>query len=291
VIPIQYRSKTLPSVDEIPRIRPEPVSVPIQTAIPPVGSSSTKKRLLVIDDDPDAVYLLQENLDQQEFEIISKLNGHDGLRAAREQQPHAILLDIVMPGADGWQVLHDLKADPLTCNIPVILLTIVDNKPLGFQLGAAAYLLKPLDAIEVRDALHRVIGSKYRQPVQLLLVDDDPNVFDMLRQSLPESDFSLESACDGEAGLRAIEAKRPDILLLDLLMPRVDGFQLIERLRQNPKTQDLSIIVISAKELTTTESERLKKTVSFVMSKQGFEGEKLVDEINTLLNRLVKESS
>jgi CheY-like chemotaxis protein len=252
--------------------------------------ASAKKRILVIDDDPDAVYLLQENINPQEFEIIGKLNGLDGLRAAREQAPHAILLDIVMPGTDGWQVLHDLKADPVTCNIPVILLTIVDNKPLGFQLGAAAYLLKPLDSADVRHALHHVIGSTSHAPIQVLAVDDDPNVLDMLHQSLPESDFGLDTALDGEAGLQAIAAKRPDILLLDLLMPRVDGFEVIERLREDLKTRDLPIIVISAKELTTVQSEKLKKTVSLVMSKQGFEGEKLVDEINALLNRLVNET-
>lgn len=290
VIPSRYRSKALPPVENVPRVIPEPVPASVQTAIRQLEPTGAKKRILVIDDDPDAVYLLQENLNKQEFEIIGRLNGPDGLRAARGQQPQAILLDIVMPGADGWQVLHDLKADPVTCNIPVILLTIVDNKPLGFQLGAAAYLLKPLDAAEVRDALHHVIGSMQRHPIQLLVVDDDPNVLDMLRQSLPESDFSLESACDGEEGLRAIEAKCPDILLLDLLMPRMDGFGVIERLRKDPTTRDLPIIVISAKQLTAAESERLKETVSLVMNKQRFDGEKLVDEINSLLNRLVKDT-
>jgi len=122
-------------------------------------------------------------------------------------------------------------------------------------------------------------------PKHVLVVDDDPNVVDMLRQSLPESDFSLESALDGEAGLRAIEAKRPDIVLLDLIMPHLDGFGVIESLRANPQTRDLPIIVISAKELTAAEIARLKETVSLVMKKQGFEGEKLVDEINNVLKQ------
>ena len=316
VIPIRYKSKSLPISDASIRLssdrEPSPAlapgahlpreqvpgsvdqtqgkPAPVQMTVPQPepGSaepSSAKKRILVIDDDPDAVYILQENLNQQEFEIIGRLNGQDGLRAAREQHPHAILLDIVMPGTDGWQVLHDLKADPATSNIPVVLHTIVDNKALGFRLGAAAYLLKPLDAVEVRDALHHVIGSNIRSPRHVLVVDDDPNVVDMLRQSLPESDFSLESALDGEAGLRAIEAKRPDIVLLDLIMPHLDGFGVIESLRANPQTRDLPIIVISAKELTAAEIARLKETVSLVMKKQGFEGEKLVDEINNALKQ------
>ena len=107
----------------------------------------------------------------------------------------------------------------------------------------------------------------------------------MLRQSLPESKFSLESALDGVAGLRAIEANRPDILLLDLIMPNLDGFDVIETLRANPQTRDLPIIVISAKDLTANEVSRLKETVAAVMKKQGFQGEKLVDEINHVLRR------
>jgi CheY-like chemotaxis protein len=108
---------------------------------------------------------------------------------------------------------------------------------------------------------------------------------DMLRQCLPESDFNLESALDGLAGLRAVEANRPDIILLDIVMPRLDGFGVIERLRANPQTRNLPIIVISAKDLTSAESARLKETVTLVMKKQGFEGEKLVDEINNVLKQ------
>jgi CheY-like chemotaxis protein len=257
----------------------------------PIEPGSTKKRILVIDDDLDAAYLLQENVNHQKFEIISAHNGQDGLRAAREQHPQAILLDIVMPGTDGWQVLHDLKADPVTSDIPVILHTIVDNKALGFQLGATAYLLKPLDPVEVRDTLNHVTGLTTLQQKHVLVVDDDPNIAGMLRQFLPESDFSLESALDGEAGLRAVEANRPDIILLDLIMPRLDGFEFIKRLRENPQTHDLSIIVISAKELTAIESARLKETVSLVMKKQGFESDKLVDEMNNVLNKLINKEN
>ena len=114
-------------------------------------------------------------------------------------------------------------------------------------------------------------------------MDDDPHIADMLRQFLPESDFTLDSALDGVAGLQAIEANRPDILLLDIVMPRLDGFGVIENLRVNPKTRDLPIIVISAKELTETESARLKETVASVMKKQTFHGEKLMQEINRAL--------
>jgi PAS domain S-box-containing protein len=275
VIPIQVGSKPGPAPD---------VSTSSQGDQHP-GPDAAKKRLLVIDDDPDAVYLLQENLSQQEYDIIGTRNGQDGLRLAREQQPRAILLDIIMPGADGWQILHDLKEDPATTNIPVILLTIVDNKARGFRLGASAYLLKPLDPATVRDALDRLTVSTARKQKHVLVVDDDPNIADMLRQSLPESDFMVDAALDGAACLQAVEANRPDIILLDIIMPRLDGFGVIEKLRANPQTRDLPIIVISAKELTRSESTKLKKTVALVMKKQGFQGEKLVEMINNVLKK------
>jgi len=188
-----------------------------------------------------------------------------------------------MPETDGWQVLHDLKRDTTTNQIPVILLTIVDKKALGFRLGASAYLLKPLDPAAVREALARVMGINPQQQKHVLVMDDDPNIAEMVRQFLPEAEFRLSSALDGLAGLEAINADRPDIVLLDIMMPRLDGFGVIERLRANSNTHDLPIIVISAKELTNAESDRLKETVTLVMKKQGFKGEKLVEEINNVL--------
>ncbi|HNA87920.1 MAG TPA: GAF domain-containing protein, partial [Anaerolineales bacterium] len=248
-------------------------------------TESAIKRILVIDDDPDAVYLLQESLSRQEFDVIGARSGVEGQQMAREMQPHAILLDILMPDKDGWQVLHDLKTDERTTNIPIILLTIVDKKALGFRLGAAAYLLKPLDPTEVLTTLRQVIRQTDREHIHVLAVDDDPHIADMLRQLLPESEFRLATALDGVAGLEEIEANPPDVLLLDIMMPRMDGFEVIERLRSNPKTESLPIIVISVKDLTDEEAERLRESVNYVMRKQGFDGEKLVFEIKHALEK------
>jgi PAS domain S-box-containing protein len=312
LVPIQYGAKPLPDLDGSagaatglesslapaperhdpsesqlsPPLRPGQPQVeraPVQAGKQHPEPVSAKKRILVIDDDPDAVYLLRENLSQEEFEIIGAQNGEDGLRLAGEARPLAILLDVVMPGLDGWQVLYDLKASPATCNIPVVFLTIVDNKALGYQLGAAGYLLKPLDPASVQDTLHRVMGTAELPPKRLLVVDDDPHVVDMLRQFLPESDFCLESALDGEAGLRAIAANRPDLVLLDLIMPRLDGFGVIARLHSNPQTRDLPVIVITAKDLTPGESTQLKQAVAHVMQKEKFEAAMLLEEIHNVL--------
>ena len=255
--------------------------VPVSSMIPLVAE---RKRVLVVDSDPDATYLLQESLGQNEFEIIGTRTGNESLQLARTTQPDAILLDILMPDVDGWQILNDLKSDPVTVNIPVILLTIVDKKALGFRLGASAYLLKPLDPAAVKEALYRVIPGQGRTQKRVLVVDDDPNIADLLRQFLPEEEFVLETARDGIEALEAVKNHKPDILLLDLIMPRLDGFGVIEKLRANPETRALPVIVISAKELAQSEVKRLKRSVSMIMKKQGFEGEKLMDEINSVLS-------
>jgi DNA-binding response OmpR family regulator/nitrogen-specific signal transduction histidine kinase len=246
---------------------------------------SAKHRVLVIDDDPDALYLLQEGLGANEFEVIGARNGHEGLQIARDQQPEAILLDVLMPETDGWQILNDLKSEANTANIPVILLTIVDKKALGFKLGAAAYLLKPLNPTLVLETLYNVIGDKNQTRKHILVVDDDPHIAEMLRQSLPEADFHLDCAEDGEAGLQAIEVQRPDVILLDLMMPKLDGFGVIERLRSDSELRTIPIIVISAKDLTADESKKLRESVAFVMKKQGFNGDLLLQEISSVVKK------
>jgi GAF domain-containing protein len=285
VLPINYQGRFQPGSESLLSSTLSDDQNMVQKSSRSGNLLSEKKKVLVIDDDPDAVYLLQENLDQHNFEVIGARNGTIGYQLAMDQKPDAILLDILMPETDGWTLLHDLKTNLKTRDIPVILLTIVDKKALGFQLGADEYLLKPLDPVHVREALERVIGSITYRKKQVLVVDDDPNIADMLRQYLPETEFNMTSALDGEAGLEAIAVSRPDIVLLDIIMPRLNGFIVIETLRSDPKTRDLPIIVISAKDLTSEEIDWLKETVTLVVKKQGFEGEKLVEEISHIFDQ------
>jgi len=304
-IPLQYRPRAFPvesapgavcreaPAESAPETAP-PAPLPAEAKRPglqepqaarqPAEHGPAKKRILVIDDDPDAARLLQENTDLQGFEIAGAVGGRDGLLKARELHPQAILLDILMPGADGWHILRDLKADPGTAGIPVILHAIVDQKALGFHSGAAAFLFKPLDPAAVGDAINRITAEGSRPQKHVLVVDDDPNVAAMLREVLPEEQFMVTSAPDGEACLQAVEEERPDIVLLDILMPRMDGFAVIECLRANPRTRGLPVIVLSAVEFSPAETGRLSETVSAVVQKQGLQDKKLIDEINQALN-------
>jgi signal transduction histidine kinase/DNA-binding response OmpR family regulator len=240
--------------------------------------------VLAIDDDPDVILLLKENLADAGYRVVGASNGAEGLRLARELKPSAITLDIVMPETDGWQVLHGLKADPETREIPVLLLSVVDQKDLGYRLGAADYLLKPFERDDLLAALHRVAPRCRR----LLVVDDDPHVADLVRQSLEDEPYQIDAAADGMAALEAIGERRPDVILLDLLMPRMDGFEVIASLQQDPERRDIPVIVLTAKMLTRQERRALKEHALAVIQKGALDRDALMAELKQVLPEPVR---
>jgi CheY-like chemotaxis protein len=239
--------------------------------------------ILAIDDNVNDLEILRENLGEAGYEVVGATSGEEGVARAKDIRPHVITLDVMMPTKDGWQVLYELKRDPATRDIPVIMLTIVDKKPLGYELGAADYLLKPFDTDAIVAALRRVAHRNGgQQPKRVLVADDDPNVLDMVRQLIGEQ-YELSSAGDGMDALAAIARDRPDVILLDLLMPRLDGFGVIEQLRQNPAHKSIPIVVLTAKSLSDAETAGLKSSVANVIRKQGLAGEALIREIEGAL--------
>ena len=235
--------------------------------------------VLVIDDDSNAIYLLQENLTEAGYQVLGALHGVEGLQKARELKPFAIILDILMPHKDGWQVLHELKADATTRDIPVVLLSIVDQKDLGYRLGAFDYLLKPFERETILAALQRISPAHHH----LLVVDDDPHVVDLVRQLLDDQPYEIETAVDGQAALEAIAQRQPDIILLDLLMPRLDGFGVLEYLHRTPRYRDIPVIVLTAKTCTAEEQKLLYERVRTVIQKQGLERDGLIQEVRAAL--------
>jgi CheY-like chemotaxis protein len=225
------------------------------------------------------IYLLRENLGEAGYRVVAAAGGQDGVLKAREVKPAAIVLDIVMPHKDGWQVLHELKADPATRDIPVIMLSIVDQKDLGYRLGAFDYLLKPFD----REALVATLQRIAAPPCRLLVVDDDPLVIDLVRQLLEGEQCEIEAAADGREALAALARRRPDVVLLDLLMPRLDGFGVIDRLEQNPAFSGLPVIVLTAKALDPEERALLQRRVMTVIEKRGLDRAALLAEVRRAL--------
>ena len=245
----------------------------------PAVQSGNGKVVLAIDDDPNVLYLLQENLAEAGYQVIGAASGAEGLQKARQLRPFAITLDILMPHKDGWQVLHELKADVATRDIPIIVLSIVDQKDLGYRLGASDYLLKPFDRDTILAALARISPPQGR----LLVVDDDPQVIDLVRQLLEGESYAVAAAMDGQEALEALAKQRPDVILLDLLMPRLDGFGVLEYLRQESHTRDLPVIVLTAKTLTTEEEALLRQRVLTVIQKGGLERDALIRELRSAL--------
>jgi len=264
-VPARLRTPAAPGASESPA-QPAPVR----------GNSHL---LLAIDDDPDVVDLLRENLSEAGYRVVGALSGEEGLQKARDLKPFAITLDIMMPGTDGWQVLHQLKADPATRDVPVIVISVVDSKDLGYRLGAFDYLLKPLD----RDAILAALGRIHRHRGLLLVVDDDPTVPDMVRQLLEGEPYEIAAAADGEQALAAISRAPPSAILLDLLMPRMDGFELLERLRAEERFRQIPVVVLTVKDLSAAERAHLQQSVLAVIEKRGLDRDALIQELSAAL--------
>ena len=278
-VPIHYGEKTNQDVAVHLLQTPNSERTLIQNIPSHPKDAPQRSIVLAIDDDPDVIYLLQENLKETNYQVIGLTNGEEAVQKAKTLLPAAITLDIMMPGKDGWQVLHELQADPATNSIPVILLTIVDKKPLGYQLGAADYLLKPFDGEAVLHALERVTQHNHGvPPKKLLVVDDDVQVLDMVRQLLHDT-YQIETATDGATALQTLTRFQPDAILLDLMMPRLDGFGVIEKLRGDAQYRNIPIVILTAKALTAAENAHLSASVNQIIFKQGLEAETLLRDI------------
>jgi signal transduction histidine kinase/CheY-like chemotaxis protein/ligand-binding sensor domain-containing protein len=235
--------------------------------------------VLVIDDDAAVRDLMQRSLRSDGFRVEVAADGQTGLNLARQLQPTAITLDVMMPHMDGWSVLGALKADPATTNIPVIMLTIVDDKQMGFALGAADYFSKPIDFLR----LHQVL-EKYRKPAAVqtvLIVEDHAETREMLHRTLEKEGWAVVEAANGRVGLERLSEAMPGLILLDLMMPEMDGFEFMHALRQNG--QRAPVIVITAKDLTDEDHRRLNGGVERIIQKGAISQEQLLEMVRSVM--------
>lgn len=254
------------------------VTAPAPESAPP---DPARPLVLLIDDDPAFHDRLRPTLEEQGYRTLHAYNGEEGMALAREQTPLAILLDIIMPGKDGWQVLEEVKTDPALSRIPVVVVTIAGNADLAITLGAADVFPKPVDGDLLMACLDRWRpGSR---PAQALIIDDDTFTRDLLRRSLEKRGWTVAEAADGEQGLAYLESFTPAVVLLDLMMPGVDGFQVVRRLRERPAWAAIPVIVMTAKDLSKEEQTFLDANVKTVLEKGTFEARALLAQIEGLI--------
>ena len=241
-------------------------------AVPGVGT------VLVIDDEATIRDLMQRYLVKEGFRVVVASSGEEGLRLARELRPDAITLDVMMPGMDGWAVLTALKADPIVADIPVVMLTIVDDKNLGYALGAADYLTKPID----RDRLLTVLHA-HRRDRPVLIVDDDAGLRQLLRRMLEPEGYAVVEAENGRVALECLRGMSPSVVLLDLMMPEMDGFEFVAEFRRHEASRGIPIVVITARDLSREDRERLNGYVQKILQKGAHGRDALLAEVRELV--------
>ena len=248
-------------------------------------SINPKNTILVIDDDPTIHNLLARFLNKKGFEVKTASSGTEGIQLAKKIQPQAITLDVMMSGMDGWSVLTALKAHPETCDIPVIMMTMVNDRNLGYALGAAEYVIKPID----RQKLEHVL-AKFK-PISnsesILVVEDDPGIREMLCRQLKKEKWKVIEAENGKEALLKLKQYTPKLILSDLMMPEMDGFELVHRLRQHKQWQNIPVIILTAKSITSEDRQKLNGDVSQIFEKGSYQRSVLFEEVSRLLDMAI----
>jgi signal transduction histidine kinase/DNA-binding response OmpR family regulator/HAMP domain-containing protein len=237
------------------------------------------RRVLVIDDDPTVRDLMAQFLEREGFNVVTAASGVEGLARARESRPAAITLDVIMPDLDGWTVLAALKGDPATADIPVVVVTIIDEKQRGYALGASEYMVKPVDRDRLTQALRSLCGGTGR----LLLIEDDAHTRAAMRQALVSDGWKVTEAENGRIALERLALAVPDAIVLDLVMPELDGFEFLAEFRGHSEWRGIPVLVVTAADLSAADRQRLNGAVEGVIQKRGNAREELLREVGAAL--------
>ena len=241
------------------------------------------KRILVIDDDQKVREMLTRMLEAQGYRVLAAVDGNTGLEMAREHRPDAITLDVVMPGGmDGWEVLNHLKESKDTQSIPVVMVSVMAEQENGSALDVEDYLVKPIDMKRLSRVIERATGQSNSQ--SLLLVDDDEASLKAMSRILDEAGWKTTRAHDGAEALDLLKKTRPAAIVLDLLMPVMDGFEFLEKLQADEHLCSIPVIVLSGKDPSEKEQAFLRERVTTILKK----GQRSADELITAINDRVQ---
>jgi signal transduction histidine kinase/DNA-binding response OmpR family regulator len=271
----------LPEQVELATAAPAQAKPPTPAAVAPTPRAEPQRTILVIDDDPNALDLLGRTLQGEGFQVVTASDGREALRLARTLRPSAITLDVIMPGMDGWEVLRALKQDPETRDIPVLMVTMTDARDMGAALGATEFLTKPVERKQLLALIERCASQAEGRNV--LLVDDNPEVRDVLRRAFEQEGWSVAEAVNGSDALERLAEATPSLILLDLMMPVMDGFEFVMHARKEPAWRAIPIVVVTAKDVTDEDRRRLQGSVVGLIEKRGFGREELLEQIRELV--------
>lgn len=264
--------------DEEPAGDAAPVSVAPDAPAVPAVSREGGPSVLVIDDDPAVRELMARFLGGKGYRTFTAEDGIAGLELAKREHPSVITLDVVLPGANGWDVLASLKQDPVTAHIPVVMVTFLEETRRGATLGAADYLVKPIDWSLLQRSLQRLLsGDKPQGPI--LVVDDDDATRELYRRTLVQDHWEVAEAKNGAEALAWLEKHRPAAILLDLMMPVMDGFECLAEMKRHPEWSDIPVFVVTAKDATAAERQFLSGKAEVVLKKGNFHQGQLLEEI------------
>jgi signal transduction histidine kinase/CheY-like chemotaxis protein len=255
-------------------------------AAQPDAEQAEAPPILVVDDEATVRELLVRHLERAGFVAVAASGGQEGLRLARELRPAAVTLDIMMPDLDGWTVLAAIKGDPELASIPVVLMSVVDEKNRGYALGAADYLVKPVDRSKLVETLRSICGSTARRA---LLVDDDEVLRRSVRQALEPIGWQVTEAENGQVAVDSLISAKPDVIILDLMMPKMDGFEFMDELLSRPAWQDIPVVVITAKDLTEQDRDRLNGGVERIIQKS--DRDEMLRQLSREIGKCVKRRS
>jgi PAS domain S-box-containing protein len=248
-------------------------------------------RVLIIDDDAAVRDLMCRYLQKEGFIVFTAASGEEGLAVARHCQPDVITLDVIMSTMSGWNVLSAFKSDPLLSTIPIVMLTIIENRQKGLALGASDYLTKPIDYKQLTRVLERYKPTGQADnltPPKVLVAEDDTATRELFETILQRQGWNVSVVENGRQALDAVKASPPDLILLDLMMPEMNGFQFISELRRIPEYEAIPIVVVTAIDLTEADQFRLKGQVESVLQKGAYSQEELLNHIRNLVVTCVR---
>ena len=262
----------------LPRqVRPGPVAGWSEPAV-----EDARRAVVVIEDDPSSAELVGVHLTAAGLRTVAVRTGEEGLAAIRALRPTAVVLDIHLPGMDGWDVLSVLKGDPKLASIPVVIVSVLPERGRGFALGASDYLVKPVSKEGLLGAVWRAVAERVDQSSSrrdIVVIDDDPAALELVRATLEPHGWTVTTCAGGAEAISVIRSLRPSVVLVDLLMPDIDGFAVIDALHADPRTTAIPVVVLTAKSLTAQDRRRLKGRIEFVASKGELDLSWLADRL------------